>query len=122
MLIVLLLALPLAFVSTGCYIRIYRIVRHYQFQIHAQQQAVDRLKKFHNHFYILHRDATVLYSTPLFISTIILCISQIHLTKAWRLVHTVKFMNSAVTESIFVLLASSRSSSSSWKDNDANFL
>ena len=33
---------------------------------------------------------------PLFISTIILGISQIHLTKAWTLVDTVSFMNSAV--------------------------
>ena len=99
-------------VSSGCYIQIYRIVRQHQLQIHAQQQAVERLNAAENNqnlqrsknsakstfiFYIV---MLVCY-TPLFISMIIFSFDHINLTKARALVSTVVYTNSSINPFLY---------------------
>ena len=97
--------------STVCYIKIYRIIRQHQLQIHVQQQAVESLHAENNQnmerskksaintfiFYIV----MILCYTPLFVSMILLGIPHIHLTKAWTLADTVAFMNSSVNPLLY---------------------
>ena len=89
--------------STVCYIRIYRIVRQHQLQIHVQQQAVDSLniqrskRSAINTF--IYYIAMILCYTPLFISMIMLGIKGV--TKAWNLADTVAFLNSAINPVLY---------------------
>ena len=89
--------------STVCYIRIYRIVRQHQLQIHVQQQAVDSLniqrskRSAINTF--IYYIAMILCYTPLLISMIMLGIKGV--TKAWNLADTVAFLNSAINPVLY---------------------
>ena len=93
--------------STACYIRIYRIVRQHQLQIHVQQQAVDSIKinmqrskrsAINTFIYYI---ALILCYTPLFISMIMLGIPHIRVPKEWNLADTVAFLNSAINPFLY---------------------
>ncbi|XP_078344325.1 histamine H2 receptor-like [Oculina patagonica] len=98
-------------ISTVCYIRIYRIVRHHQLQIHAQQQAVESLNDENNQnmqrstksakntfiYYIV----MLLCYMPVFIAMAILFISPNHWTEAWALAETIAFMNSSINPFLY---------------------
>ena len=96
-------------ISTFSYIRIYRIVRHHQLHIHAQQQAVESLNVDHNYnrskksaintfiYYIW----MILCYTPVAISVLTLAIYPERWTKAWILADTVAFMNSSINPFLY---------------------
>ncbi len=113
------------FISTGCYIRIFRIVRVHQIQIHAQQQAVEsnqdmmQTKKTALNTFIYYMVMILCY-TPTFIGIIISLISPNRWSSAWILAETLSFMNSSINQ--FVLLALSRASESSCKDSKADVM
>ncbi|XP_078344165.1 melanocyte-stimulating hormone receptor-like [Oculina patagonica] len=91
------------FISTVCYIRIFRIVRVHQIQIHSQQQASEnyaeinqdmmRSKKTAINTFIYYIVMILCY-TPAFVGVSIAVISPNRWSKAWILTHTVLFMNS----------------------------
>ena len=97
--------------STVCYIRIYRIVRQHQLQIHVQQQAVESLnaesyentqqskKSAINTF--IYFMVMILCYTPLFIAMVMLGISHIQLTSGWIFAETVTFMNSSINPFLY---------------------
>ncbi|XP_078344334.1 melanocyte-stimulating hormone receptor-like [Oculina patagonica] len=98
-------------ISTFCYIRIYRIVRQHQLQIHAQQQAVESFNDENNQnlkrstknaknafiYYI----AMILCYTPLFIAMTMYGISHKELANAWNLTDTLAFMNSSINPILY---------------------
>ena len=99
-------------ISTACYIRIFRIVRLHQLQIHVQQQALKRLNSTENNqnmqrskksaintfiFYI----ATIMCYTPMFIQMSILAIYPQHWTNPWNFTDTLAFMNSSINPFLF---------------------
>ncbi|XP_078364897.1 melanocyte-stimulating hormone receptor-like [Oculina patagonica] len=98
-------------VSTGCYLRIYGIVRLHQLQIHVQQQAVESFNIENNQnmqrstksakntfiYYIV----MVLCYTPLFIAMSVLFISPNHWTNMWILTDTIAFMNSSINPFLY---------------------
>ncbi|XP_078343949.1 melanocortin receptor 4-like [Oculina patagonica] len=95
-------------VSTICYIKIYRIVRQHQLQIHAQQQAVESLnaetnqnmqrsKKSAINTFIYYVVMIMCY-TPLFI---ILVISGDGWKSTWNFTETVAFMNSSINPFLY---------------------
>ena len=97
--------------STVCYIRIYRIVRHHQLQIHVQQQAVQTLNaensqnmlrstKSAKNTFIYYLVMIICY-TPLFLSMLILFISPYQWTNLWILADTVAFMNSSINPFLY---------------------
>ena len=98
-------------VSTVCYIRIYRIVRQHQVQIHAQQQAVESnaandnqtmlrsTKSAKNTF--IYYIVMILCYTPLFTSMAVLSISHKDWTNAWSFGDTVAFMNSSINPFLY---------------------
>ena len=99
-------------ISTFCYIKIYRIVRHHQLQIHVQQQAVQTLnventqsmlrstKNAKNAF--IYHIVMILCFTPLFITMIIILgISHNQLKNAWNLTDTLAFMNSSINPFLY---------------------
>ena len=98
-------------VSTGCYIRIYRIVRRHQLQIHAQRQAVEilnsranqdmqQMKKSAKNTFIYYIVMVLCYA-PLFTSMLILSISPKHWTNIWGVTDTLVFMNSSINPFLF---------------------
>ena len=98
--------------SSVCYIRIYRIVRQHQLQIHVQQQAVDQSFNTESSRNI-HRSTKsakstfiyyivmILCYTPVFIAMSILVISTHHWTKAWNITDTIAFMNSSINPFLY---------------------
>ena len=98
-------------ISTFSYIRIYRIVRQRQIQIHTQQQAVQnvnaegdinmmRLKKSAMNTFIYYMCMIMCY-TPLLISLLIIAIYPNHWTSAWNFTATVCFMNSSINPFLY---------------------
>ncbi|XP_078344036.1 melanocyte-stimulating hormone receptor-like [Oculina patagonica] len=96
---------------TVCYLRIYRIVRQHQLQIHVQQQAVETnaaninqnmlgLTKSAKNTFIYHIVMILCY-TPLFASMSILAVSRNRWTVAWTLADTVAFMNSTINPILY---------------------
>ncbi|XP_078345761.1 melanocyte-stimulating hormone receptor-like [Oculina patagonica] len=97
--------------SSICYIRIYRIVRQHQLQIHVQQLVVGRLntensqnmqrstKSAKNTF--IYYTVMILCYTPVFIAMSIIVISPHHWTKAWDFTDTVAFMNSSINQFLY---------------------
>ncbi len=98
------------FISTVCYIRIFRIVRVHQIQIHAQQQASEsyaennqdmmRSKKTVINTFIYYIVMILCY-TPTFIGVSIAVISPNRWTEAWMLAETVSFMNSSINPFLY---------------------
>ena len=97
-------------VSTVCYIRIYRIVRQHQLQIHAQQQAVGSIvannqtmlrstKSAKNTF--IYYIVLILCYSPLFTSMAVLSISFKDWTNEWSLSDTAAFMNSSINPFLY---------------------
>ena len=97
-------------VSTVCYIRIYRIVRQHQLQIHAQQQAVGSIvannqtmlkstKSAKNTF--IYYIVMILCYSPLFTSMAVLSISFKDWTNEWSLGDTAAFMNSSINPFLY---------------------
>ena len=98
-------------ISTVCYIRIFRIVRHHHLQIHAQQQAVQGLNAENNQnaqrsntsamntfiYYIV----MILCYTPLFTSLSIASISRANWKNAWIVAETIAFMNSSINPVLY---------------------
>lgn len=99
-------------VSTLCYIRIYRIVRHHQTQIQAQQQAAQqnctegdntnmvRMKRSALNTFIFYI-AMILCYFPIIISLCIASITSKNLPEVWHLADTVVFLNSSVNPSLY---------------------
>ncbi|XP_078364906.1 adenosine receptor A1-like [Oculina patagonica] len=98
-------------VSTGCYVRIYGIVRLHQLQIHVQQQAVEtfniennqnmqRSTKSAKNTFIYYVVMLLCY-TPLFIAMSVLFISPNHWTNMWILTDTIAFMNSSINPFLY---------------------
>ncbi len=96
---------------TVCYVRIYRIVRQHQLQIHVQQQAVEsnaaninqnmlRLTKSAKNTFIYYIVMILCY-TPLFTSVSILAVSRNRWTVAWTVADTVAFMNSSINPLLY---------------------
>ena len=99
------------FISTGCYIQIFRIVRQHQLLIHVQQQVVEsqnyranqdmqRMKKSALNTFIYYIVMILCYA-PLFISMLILSISPNNWTNTWGLVDTLAFMNSSINPFLY---------------------
>ena len=93
-------------ICTVCYIRLYRIVRQHQLQIHAQQQAVESnqnlqrsTKSAINTF--IYYVVMILCYTPLFISMLLSAISPNHWTKTLILADTGAFMNSSINPVLY---------------------
>ncbi len=98
-------------VSTVCYIRIYRIVRQHQLQIHAQQQAMqsfdaenfqdmERSKRSAINTFVFYIVLILCYF-PLFVAMVMLGIYQVHFTNAWNLTDTMAFMNSSINPILY---------------------
>ncbi len=84
------------FISSVCYLKIFRIVRRHQLQIHAQQQSAESLNAESNQSMqksaintFIDFMAMILCYTPVFIAMSILVISPHHWTVAWNLTDTV---------------------------------
>ncbi|XP_078345479.1 beta-2 adrenergic receptor-like [Oculina patagonica] len=98
-------------ISTFCYIRIYRIVREHQLQIHAQQQAVESYNYENNQNMLrstksaknafIYYIAMILCYIPLFIAMTIYGISHNELANAWNLTDTLAFMNSSINPILY---------------------
>lgn len=96
-------------ICTACYLNIYRIVRRHQLQIQAQKQAV--LKAECNHAMqkstksaknaFIYYIAMVLCHLPMFITKAIMSVFSELWTKAWILIETVVFMNSAINPFLY---------------------
>jgi len=97
-------------VSTVCYIRIYRVVRQHQLQIHTQQQAVGSIvannqtmlrstKSAKNTF--IYYIVMILCYSPLFTSMAVLSISHKDWTNEWSLGDTAAFMNSSINPFLY---------------------
>ena len=98
-------------ISTFCYIRIYRIVRHHQLQINAQQEAVQG-SNLNNNFNItrLSRSAK---NTFVFYIVLILCYCPIFVLMVsygglnmgwkteWHFATTIMFMNSSINPVLY---------------------
>ena len=99
-------------VSTFCYIRIYRIVRHHQIQIRAQQQAAQqntkdgdnsnmvRMKRSALNTFIFYI-AMILCYFPIIISLCVAGITSKNLPEVWHLADTVVFLNSTVNPLLY---------------------
>ena len=99
------------FISTFPYLRIYRIVRHYQLQIHAQQQAVESSNAEHNlnmmrskksamNTFIYYICMILCYS-PTFINLPIYVISQSYSITVMALTSIVVFLNSSINPCLY---------------------
>ena len=96
-------------VSTGCYIRIYQVVRQHRLKIHAQRQAVEILNSRADQEQIIksalntfiYYIVMILCYLPLFISMLILSISPNHWTHIWGLTDTLVFMNSSINPFLY---------------------
>lgn len=99
-------------VSTFCYIRIYRIVRHHQIQIQAQQQAAQQNSTDGNQFNMVRMKRSalntfifyivmVLCYFPIIISLCIASIASKNLPEVWHLADTVVFLNSSVNPLLY---------------------
>ena len=97
--------------STVCYIRIYRIVRRHQLQIHAQHHAVDnfnaeniqnmeRSKRSALNTFVFYMVLILCY-LPLFVAMVMLGIYHVHLSDVWNLTDTVAFMNSSINPFLY---------------------
>jgi len=99
-------------VSTFCYINIYRIVRHHQTRIQAQQQAAQqnatdgdtcnmmRMKRSALNTFIFYI-AMILCYFPIIISLCVASIMSKNLPEVWHLADTVVFLNSLVNPLLY---------------------
>ncbi len=98
-------------ISTFCYTRIYRIVRHRQSQVHSQQQAVQSLNTENNLNMMLLKRSTM--NTFVFYVALILCYFPIYIIRSlhgisyrrwkteWNFATTVVFMNSSINPILY---------------------
>ena len=94
------------FISSITYSAIYRIVRHHQHQIHAQQQAVQSMnaeqnakKRALNTF--IYYICMLLCYFPAAISILIWMTYKEHWNIRWRFADTILFMNSAINPFLY---------------------
>ena len=93
-------------ISTVCYIKIFRIVRQHQVQIHSQKLAVKSLnteniqnmlrKKIYAINTFIYYIVMITCYVPVFVGISILIISPKSWTWSWMIVETVAFMNSSI--------------------------
>ena len=100
-------------VCTVCFIRIYRIVRQHQLQIHIQQQAVENLNDTEGNNQHMLRSAKsaktifiyyivmILCYTPLFSVFVISSIFRVHQIPPWTFHVTIAFMNSSINPFLY---------------------
>ena len=93
-------------VCTVCFIKIYRIVRQHQLQIHIQQQAVENnqhmlrsTKSAKNTF--IYYIVMILCYTPLFSVFLMSGISRLDHSIQWTFPVTVSFMNSSINPFLY---------------------
>ena len=98
------------FISSITYNVIYRIVRHHQHQIHAQQQAVQSMNLEQNYKIQAKKRAAntfiyyicmVLCYFPLAVSALIYVTYKEHWNKRWYFADTITFMNSAINPFLY---------------------
>ena len=101
------------FLSTFCYVKIYRIVRQHQVQIQAQQLAAAQSLSIGKNSNILQNTKRSALNTFIFYIAMILCyfpilismslssISYKDWTKAWHLADTVLFSNSSINPLLY---------------------
>ncbi|XP_078345375.1 melanocyte-stimulating hormone receptor-like [Oculina patagonica] len=98
-------------ISTFCYTRIYRIVRHHQSQVHSQQQAVQSLNTEGNLNMMRLKKSTM--NTFVFYVALIICYFPIYIIRSlhgiscrrwkteWNFATTVVFMNSSINPILY---------------------
>ena len=98
------------FISSITYNAIYRIVRHHQHQIHAQQQAVQSMNaeqnlkiqaKKHAANTFLYYICMVLCYSPAVVSALIYVTYKEHWNIRWYFSDTILFMNSAINPFLY---------------------
>ena len=98
------------FISSITYSAIYRIVRHHQHQIHAQQQAVQSMNaeqnlkiqaKKHAANTFLYYICMVLCYSPAVVSALIYVTYREHWNIRWYFSDTILFMNSAINPFLY---------------------
>ena len=96
-------------ISTFCYIQVYRIARHHQLQINAQQQVLDTNAESNQNIQRSTKSAKttfiyyivmILCYIPMFFLVLASATSE-HWTKIWTLAETVAFMNSSINPFLY---------------------
>ena len=98
-------------ICTFSYIRIYRIVRQHQLQIHAQQQAAQsfnteqgtnmaRWQKSAINTFIYYICMIICY-IPMFTAISVVAVNSSSLTREWTLVNTLVFLNSSINPILY---------------------
>ena len=98
-------------ITTVCYIKIFRIVRQHQFQIHSQKQAVKTLnteniqniqrKRLYAINTFIYYIVMIICYVPAFVGISILIISPKSWTWSWMIAETVAFMNSSINPILY---------------------
>ena len=98
-------------ISTFSYARIYRIVRHHQLQIQAQQQAAESLNTEHNLNMVRSKESaisTFIYYMcmimcyfPQFFYSLVLFVFHKDWIAAWVLADTLVFLNSSINSLLY---------------------
>lgn len=98
-------------ISTVCYIRIFRIVRQHQLQIHSQKQALESLnaeniqnmqrKKLYTINTFVYYIVMIVCYVPAFIGISIWVTSPNRWTRSWMIAETVAFMNSSINPFLY---------------------
>ena len=98
-------------ISTACYIRIFRIVRQHQFQIHSQKKTLESLntenlqnmqrKKLYAINTFIYYIVMIMCYVPAFIGMSIVIISPKSWTRTWMIAETVAFMNSSINPILY---------------------
>ena len=99
-------------ISTFSYIKIYRIVRHHQTQIHVQEQIIQsssnvghtmhvaRLKKSAMNTFVFYIFLLICY-LPMYILSTLHGISFVNWVTEWDFAHTAVFMNSSINPILY---------------------
>lgn len=98
-------------ISTVSYIRIFRIVRQHQLQIHSQKQALESLnaeniqnmqrKKLYTINTFVYYIVMIVCYVPAFIGISIWVTSPNRWTRSWMIAETVAFMNSSINPFLY---------------------
>ena len=98
-------------ITTVCYIKIFRIVRQHQFQIHSQKQVVNSLntenrqnkqrKRLYAINTFIYYFVMIICYVPAFVGISVSVISPKSWTWSWIIAETVAFMNSSINPILY---------------------
>ena len=98
-------------ISTFAYVRIYRIVRHHQLQIQAQQQALESLNTEHNLNMMRSRKSAmntfiyficiILCYSPMFVSLLVFVLFKESWITVYTLTNTLVLLNSSINPFLY---------------------